>query len=327
MNGSSVNSQFWDGEGEEMDKILVFGHKNPDTDAVCSAIAFADLKKQLGEGNVEPVRLGELNGETEYVLKQFNVEAPRLVRTVSNEVSAVYLVDHNEPKQSADDIAKVDVLSVVDHHRIAGFETKAPLYYRAEPVGCTCTILNKIYNEHGLKPSKTIAGLMLSAIISDTLLYKSPTCTDEDVAAAKELAAVSGVDVQTYGLKMLKAGTAISGKSAEELITMDMKPFQMGKYNVEIGQVNVVDFDDALSRQVELEQAIANEMAAKRLDLFVFAITNILTSDSEALVLGKAAAAVEKAFGVKLNHHLAELKGVVSRKKQIVPPLTTELTK
>lgn len=309
-----------------MGKVLVFGHKSPDTDAICSAIAFADLKNKLGE-NVEPVRLGEPNGETEYVLNYFNVEAPRLVGTVSNEVPAVYLVDHNERQQSADDISKVDVLSVVDHHRIANFETKAPLYYRSEPVGCTATILNKLYKENGIAVPKTIAGLMLSSIISDTLLFKSPTCTDEDVEAARELEKISGVEAETYGLDMLKAGTNIGDKTAEELITLDMKPFEMGHYTVEIAQVNVVDTDDALSRQPELEAAIHKEIDTKNLDLFLLAVTNILTSDSKALVLGKASAAAEAAFNVKLTNNTATLKGVVSRKKQIVPVLTEELTK
>ncbi|SFG21920.1 manganese-dependent inorganic pyrophosphatase [Sporolactobacillus nakayamae] len=309
-----------------MGKVLVFGHKSPDTDAVCSAIAFAELKNKLGE-DVEAVRLGDLNGETEYVLKHFQVEVPRLVQTVANEVPAVYLVDHNERAQSVDDIEKVDVLSVVDHHRIANFETKAPLYYRAEPVGCTATIINKLYKEAGVAVPKTIAGLMLSSIISDTLLFKSPTCTEEDVKAAKELEAISGVDTQSYGLDMLKAGTNIADKTAEELISIDVKPFEMGKYAVKIAQVNVVDTNDALSRQAELEAAINKEIDANNLDLFVLAVTNILTSDSEALILGKAAAAAEAAFKVTLDNNVATLKGVVSRKKQIVPVLTEELTK
>ncbi|MCQ2010828.1 MAG: manganese-dependent inorganic pyrophosphatase [Sporolactobacillus sp.] len=309
-----------------MGKVLVFGHKSPDTDAICSAIAFADLKNKLGE-DVEAVRLGDLNGETEYVLKHFQIEAPRLVKTVANEVPAVYLVDHNERAQSADDIEKVDVLSVVDHHRIANFETKAPLYYRAEPVGCTATIINKLYKEAGVPVSKTIAGIMLSSIISDTLLFKSPTCTEEDVKAAKELETISGVDTQAYGLDMLKAGTNIADKSAEELISIDVKPFEMGKYAVKIAQVNVVDTNDALSRQAELEAAINKEIDTNNLDLFVLAVTNILTSDSEALILGKAATAAEAAFKVTLDNNVATLKGVVSRKKQIVPVLTEELTK
>lgn len=307
-----------------MGKVLVFGHKSPDTDAICSAIAFAELKNKLGE-EVEPVRLGEIGGETEYVLNYFHVDAPRLVKSVADEVSAVYLVDHNERGQSVDDIEKVDVLSVVDHHRIANFETKSPLYYRAEPVGCTCTIVNKLFKENGVALSKTTAALMLSAIISDTLLFKSPTCTQEDVAAAKELEAIAGVDAATYGLDMLKAGTNIADKAAEELIQIDMKPFTMGSHAVEIAQVNVVDVQDALSRQDELEAAISKEIEAKHLDVFLLAVTNILTSDSEALILGKASEKTAEAFGVKLTNHTATLKGVVSRKKQIVPVLNEKL--
>ncbi|MFT8363413.1 MAG: manganese-dependent inorganic pyrophosphatase [Sporolactobacillus sp.] len=307
-----------------MGKMLVFGHKSPDTDAICAAIAFAELKNKLGE-EVEAVRLGEIGGETEYVLTYFHVSVPRLVKSVAGEGSAVYLVDHNERAQSADDIEKVDVLSVVDHHRIANFETKAPLYYRAEPVGCTCTIINKLYKENNVTLSRTTAGLMLSAIISDTLLFKSPTCTAEDVAAAKELEAIAGVDASTYGLDMLKAGTNIADKSAEELIALDVKPFTMGTHAVEIAQVNVVDVRDALSRQSELEQAITNEIKAKQLDVFLLAVTNILTSDSEALILGPAAEQAASAFGVTLTNHTALLKGVVSRKKQIVPVLNEKL--
>ena len=152
-----------------MDKILIFGHKNPDTDSICSAIVYADIKEKLGL-NVEPVRLGELNEETKYALDYFQVSAPRQVDTVANETDKVILVDHNERQQSANDIDQVSVVEVVDHHRIANFETSDPLYFRAEPVGCTATILNKIYKENGLEIDKKMAGLMLSAIISDSLV-------------------------------------------------------------------------------------------------------------------------------------------------------------
>src|SRR5690606_30935184 len=134
----------------QMEKILIFGHKNPDTDSICSSVVYADIKSKLGQ-NVEPVRLGEVNGETKFALDTFNVEAPRLVHTVANETDKVILVDHNERQQSAEDIEKVSVIEVIDHHRIANFETSDPLYFRAEPVGCTATILKKIYKENGLE--------------------------------------------------------------------------------------------------------------------------------------------------------------------------------
>ncbi|MGG4396532.1 manganese-dependent inorganic pyrophosphatase [Paenibacillus thiaminolyticus] len=309
-----------------MEKVLIFGHKNPDTDTICSAIAYADLKTQLGF-DVEPVRLGSVNGETQFALDTFQAEAPRLVETVANEVNGVILVDHNERQQSANDIDQVQVLEVIDHHRIANFETSGPLYYRAEPVGCTATILNKMYKENGKTISKNIAGLMLSAIISDSLLFKSPTCTEQDVAAARELAAIAGVDAEKYGLDMLKAGADLSDKSIEELLSLDAKEFTMGSAKVEIAQVNAVDVNDVLSRQAEVEAALSDMIAKKGLDLFVFVVTDILNSNSVAIALGSKSDAVEKAYNVSLENNTALLKGVVSRKKQIVPVLTDTLSK
>lgn len=307
-----------------MEKVLIFGHKNPDTDSICSALVYADLKTQLGM-DVKPVRLGEINGETQYALDHFGVEAPALVEKVASEAKEVILVDHNERQQSADDIDQVKVLEVIDHHRIANFETSDPLYYRAEPVGCTTTILNKIYKEKGLNISKEMAGLMLSAIISDSLLFKSPTCTEEDIAAAQELAKTAGVDAETYGLEMLKAGASLGDKTAADLISLDAKEFQMGSCKVEVAQVNAIDTDEVLQRQGELEEAISKAVSEKELDLFLFVITDILNSDSIALALGGKTDAVEKAYNVKLDNNTALLKGVVSRKKQIVPVLTDTL--
>ncbi|MGP4068328.1 manganese-dependent inorganic pyrophosphatase [Halobacillus sp. B29] len=302
-----------------MNKTLIFGHKNPDTDTISSAIAYAALKNSLGF-DTEPVRLGEIGGETQYALDYFDVKAPRLVEKVSDEVEQVILVDHNERQQSVEDLAEVKVLEVIDHHRIANFETEGPLYYRAEPVGCTATILNKLYKENSKEISKPMAGLMLSAIISDSLLFKSPTCTDEDRQAAEELAAIAGVNAEEYGLEMLKAGADISGLSAEEVISLDAKEFSMGDKNVEIAQVNTVDTDDVLARKAELEQAMEKSVADKGSDLFLLVVTDILTNNSTVVAVGNKEA-VAQAFNVTLDGNQAVLEGVVSRKKQIVPPL------
>ncbi|WP_203364504.1 manganese-dependent inorganic pyrophosphatase [Bacillus sp. REN10] len=307
-----------------MEKVLIFGHKNPDTDSICSAIAYAALKKELGM-DAEPVRLGNTNGETEYALEKFGAEVPRLIDKAASEVNKVILVDHNERQQSVDDIEEVRILEVIDHHRIANFETSDPLYYRAEPVGCTATILNKMYKENGVSIQKDIAGLMLSAIISDTLLFKSPTCTEEDVKAASELADIAGVDAEEYGLAMLKAGADLSDKSVEELISLDAKVFPMGSRKVEVAQVNAVDTADVLVHKAEIEAALNRTVDEKGLDLFLFVVTDILNSNSVALAVGKDQAAVEKAFNVQLQDNTALLEGVVSRKKQIVPPLTDTL--
>lgn len=304
-----------------MSKILVFGHQNPDTDAIGAAIAFANLQKELGK-DAEAVALGEPNEETAFALNHFGLTAPRVVETVANEVEQVMLVDHNEFQQSAADIEKVEILAVVDHHRIANFQTANPLYYRAEPVGCTSTIILKLYKENNVEVPKNIAGIMLSAIVSDTLLFKSPTCTQEDVQAAKELAEIAGVDLESYGLEMLKAGTNLGTKSAVELIDLDAKSFPMGGSNLRIAQVNTVDLAEVFARQSELESAMQEANAANGFDLFVLVVTNILDSDSEILIVGEPKENVEKAFNVTLDNNRALLKGVVSRKKQVVPQLT-----
>ncbi|AKG33476.1 manganese-dependent inorganic pyrophosphatase [Paenibacillus durus] len=309
-----------------MEKTLIFGHKNPDTDTICSAIAYAALKKELG-WDVEAIRLGEVGSETQYALDHFGVEVPRLVENVAAEAKQVILVDHNERQQSASDIDQVRVVEVIDHHRIANFETAHPLYYRAEPVGCTATILKKLYKENGVEISKPVAGLMLSAIVSDSLLFKSPTCTEEDVAAAKELAEIAGVDTDSYGLSMLKAGADLSDKSIDTLLNLDAKEFSMGGKKVIIAQVNAVDTNDVLSRQAELEAALQSIIDEKGLDLFLFVVTDILNSDSVGVALGSAAGAVEQAYNVKLDDNKALLKGVVSRKSQIVPVLTETIAK
>ncbi|MBC2214942.1 manganese-dependent inorganic pyrophosphatase [Listeria welshimeri] len=308
-----------------MTKTLVFGHKNPDTDTICSAISYAELKKAQG-ADIEAVRLGELNSETTFVLDYFQATAPRLVQTVANEVSEVALVDHNERQQSADDIDEVTVTAVVDHHRIANFETSDPLYYRAEPVGCTTTILLKMFRENEIEISKTVAGLMLSAIISDTLLFQSPTCTEEDKVAAEKLAVIADVDIQTYGMEMLKAGADVSKKTVAELL-LDAKEFNMNGNKVEIAQINVVDVNDVLNRRSEVEALMTQNVVDKGLDLYLFVITNILTNDSIGISIGSKTAVVEEAYGIKFVENQAPLKGVVSRKKQVVPILTDTFAK
>ncbi|WP_430597179.1 manganese-dependent inorganic pyrophosphatase [Enterococcus sp. AZ177] len=304
-----------------MSKILVFGHQNPDTDAIGAAISFAYLQKELGK-DTEPVALGTPSEETQYALDYFKVDAPRVVETAAGETNQVMLVDHNEFQQSIADIAELNILAVVDHHRIANFETADPLYYRAEPVGCTSTIVLKLFKENNVTVPKQIAGMMVSAIISDTLLFKSPTCTQEDIDAAHELAVIAEINLDGYGLDMLKAGTNLSDKSAETLLDLDAKSFPMGDKNVRIAQVNTVDLNEVLDRQNELEAAMNTANSTKGYDLFVLIITNILNSDSELLVIGDSLDKVEAAFKVKLDNNRAFLNGVVSRKKQVVPQLT-----
>lgn len=308
-----------------MTNILIFGHKNPDTDTICSSIVYNNLKKIQGMDS-EAVRLGEINDETKYALEYFNVSLPRLVEEVE-EGQDVILVDHNEFQQSANGIEKAVIREVIDHHRIANFETAAPLYYRAEPLGCTATILKKIYEEQNVNIDKQMAGLMLSAIISDSLLFKSPTCTLQDKVAAEELAKIAEVDAEEYGLAMLKAGASTTDKTAETLISLDAKEFVLGADKLVVAQINTVDANEVADRKEELEAAINAELSSKGLSAYVFVITNILTSDSEVLVLGEKQDKVAQAFGKTLENDFMTLEGVVSRKKQVVPQITEEFSK
>ena len=307
-----------------MEKLLVFGHKSPDTDTIASSIAMAFLQTKLGKQAV-PCRLGNVNKETEYALNHFNIGAPELISEVS-ENDNVILVDHNEPEQSADGIQSAKIYMVVDHHRIKGFETADPLFYYAEPVGCTCTILYKLFKQNSITIPADVAGIMLSAIISDTLLFKSPTCTKLDKVTAEELAKISKTDIDTYGLAMLKAGTDLTSFNDEELVNIDAKKVTIGEnVSAKIGQVNTADISEVMVRKEGIEKVLLKEVDELGLDLNLLLITDIINSNSQAIVVGKRADLVEKSYSVKLEDNTALLKGIVSRKKQVIPVLTANV--
>ena len=231
----------------------------------------------------------------------------------------VILVDHNENSQSVDGIETAKILEIVDHHKFGNFETSEPLMIRAAAVGCTSTIVYGLFKEEGLTPNKTIAGLMLSAILSDTLIFKSPTCTPKDVQTAKELAVIAEVDYEKYGMEMLIAGTSLGDKTPNEIITMDMKEFSMGKFQTAVAQINTVDIDGLLNNRENLESAMNKMIDKNNYDLFVLVMTDIVNNGSKILALGDSTELVEKGFNVELEVGTAWLDGVVSRKKQIVP--------
>ena len=299
-----------------MKKVLVFGHKNPDTDTICSSIAMANLQAKIRGEEVISCRLGEINEETKYALNYFKVEAPKLIEKV-DEGQEVILVDHNEFTQSVEGIENAKILAVVDHHRINNFQTSEPLFYYAQPVGCTSTVLFEIYKSNNVEIEPKIAGLMLSAIISDTLLLKSPTTTDKDKKAVEELAKIANVDISKYGLEMLKAGTNLDKYTEEELINLDAKSMEKDGIKYIIAQVNTVSIPDVLKRKEKIEHEINKVIEAKGLSLFVFVITDIVNSNSTAVVLGERTDAISKTYEIKDN--LAEMPGVVSRKKQVLP--------
>ena len=300
-------------------KTIIYGHKNPDTDTICSALAYAELKTLLGE-EVEARRLGELNEETKFVLDYFDVKAPELIDNISGK--KVILVDHNERTQTADGFEEAHVLEVIDHHRVANFNVSDPLKMRLEPYGCTATILLDMYKENSKLPTPKVAGLMLSAIVSDTLLFKSPTCTPKDVMAGKELAKLAGVILEEYGLDMLKAGTNLSSKTEKELLNMDMKIFEVDNVRMSVAQVNTVNEEELLSKKDAILKEMKELKEKEKLTFVLFIITNILTNDSLGIVYGDNLEIVEQSFKEKIEEDLIVLKGVVSRKKQVIPPLT-----
>ena len=299
-----------------MEKIIVFGHKSPDTDSICSSLVMADLQTKIRGEEVISCRLGELNEETKYALNHFDIEAPKYIENVE-EGQKVILVDHNEFSQSVNGIENAKIDTVVDHHRINNFETSEPLFYYAQPVGCTATLLFELYKLNNVEIEPKIAGLMLSAIISDTLLLKSPTTTEKDKKALAELAKIADIDVEKYGLDMLKAGTNLDKYTEEELIHLDAKKIEKEDIKYVIAQVNTVSIPDVLKRKEKIEQEINKEILAKGLSLFVFVITDIVNSNSEAIVLGDRTDAISKTYEIKDN--IAVMPGVVSRKKQVLP--------
>ncbi|SDB33389.1 manganese-dependent inorganic pyrophosphatase [Streptococcus henryi] len=306
-----------------MSKFLVFGHQNPDTDAIASSYGWAYLERTAWGRDAEAVALGTPNEETAFVLDYFGVEAPRVVESAKAEgVSQVILTDHNEFQQSISDIRDVEVVAVIDHHRVANFETANPLYMRLEPVGSASSIVYRASKEAGVELPKEVAGLLLSGLISDTLLLKSPTTAASDPQVAKELAEIAGVSLEEYGLEMLKAGTNLASKSAEELIDIDAKTFELNGNKVRVAQVNTVDINEVLARQADIEAAMTASNAANGYSDFVLMITDILNSNSEILALGNNMDKVESAFNFKLENNHAFLEGAVSRKKQVVPQLT-----
>ena len=268
-----------------MEKVLVFGHKSPDTDSICSTLAMANLQTKF----IEKVEEGQ----------------------------NVILVDHNEFSQSVDGIENAKIIAVVDHHRINNFQTSEPLLYYAQPVGCTATILLELFKVNNIEIEPKIAGLMLSAIISDTLLLKSPTTTDKDKKAVEELAKIANVDISKYGLDMLKAGTDLDKYTEDELIRLDAKCIEKEEIKYVIAQVNTVSIPDVLKRKAKIEEEMNKEILTKGLSLFVFIITDIVNSNSEAIVLGDRTELISKSY--EIDDDIAVMPGVVSRKKQILP--------
>jgi manganese-dependent inorganic pyrophosphatase len=298
---------------------LVFGHKNPDTDSVCAAIALADLKKKLGE-DIAPAAQGELNPESKFVLDKFGVSAPKVVTSYAGK--DVYLVDHSDLAQSPDDLKQANILGIVDHHKLGDVTTSQPLECWIWPVGCTCTVISRMYKYLGVEIPKDIAGIMLCAILSDTVIFKSATCTDEDKAVCAELSEICGEsNLEALGIEMFKVKSAVEGTPIRELVFRDYKDFNMSGKGVGVGQLELVDLSIVDGIKAKLEKDIRDLKAEKGHHSVLLMLTDIMKEGTELLVASDDESVVEKAFGVAPKDGKAWLPGIMSRKKQIVPDL------
>lgn len=232
----------------------------------------------------------------------------------------VIMVDHNEFSQSVDGIQDAQILEVVDHHKFANFQTNEATKIRTEAVGCTCTIVYSLYKEADIIPEQKIALLMLSAIISDTLLFKSPTCTGKDISTAKELAEIAGVkDIREYGMEMLMAGTSFAKAEMKSIINQDKKVFAINEREIAVAQINTVSIEDIEKREAEIKKEIEHEIGKYGYSLFLFVVTDIINSNSLAFVYGDNLELIEEAFQKEIKDNKLMLENVVSRKKQIIP--------
>ena len=308
-----------------MSKVFITGHKNPDTDSICSALSYAALKQAQGVEAVA-VRLGEVGKEAQYALDYFQVEAPELIASVE-EKQAVMLVDHNEPAQSVDGLDKAELLEIVDHHRLGGLNTANPIFVHIEPVGCTATIITKMFDCQKVELPKKIAGLLLSAIVSDTVLFKSPTCTEQDTAAAEKLAVIAGVNLKEYGMAMLKAGADLGDLTPAQIAKTDSKPFSFGKYKAIVAQISVMDTADILAKKAELVAAMQELCQNEGYDMSLLMVTDIMEESTELVFVGEPKQLIADAFGKDASGDSIYLPGVMSRKKQIVPQLTEAAAK
>ena len=238
----------------------------------------------------------------------------------------VILVDHNERGQSIPGIEEADILEIVDHHRVADIQTVGPLLFRGEPLGSTATIVTKIFDELDVEMPSHIAGLLLGAVVSDTLLFKSPTCTPVDTKIAKKLAEIAGVDIQEFAMEMFKAGTSLVGKTVDEIFNQDFKKFSFDNLQVGVAQVNSMDIEGFLPYKKDMLDYMNKFAEDNNLEFTLLLLTDIINANSEIFVGGPCPELVEKAFNVQLTECQGTLAGVISRKKQVVPAITAVMS-
>ena len=299
------------------------GHKTPDSDSICSAIALSYLKTTLGEETL-PARLGELSPETMFILDKFGFEQPELKTSFAGE--GIYIVDHSDRIQGPDDIDDATILGIIDHHKLGDITTSTPLEIWVRPVGCTNTIIKMMYDFYDVEIPKNIAGAMMCAILSDTVIFKSPTCTTADIKCVEALAEIAGIDdAKALGMEMFEVKSAVLGTPIRDLVLRDFKDFDMHGNLVGIGQLEVLDLAIFDEMKPELVADIAKLKEEGNRHTVLLLLTDIMKEGSEMLVISDNADLTEKAYGKATVDGKLWLDGVLSRKKQVVPPLQESL--
>ncbi|MCM0650426.1 putative manganese-dependent inorganic diphosphatase [Clostridium swellfunianum] len=245
---------------------------------------------------------------------------------ISQNRKKVILVDHNEKTQSVHGLEDAEVLEIIDHHRIADIQTGNPIYFRNEPVGSTSTIVASIFFENGIRPSKKVAGLLCAAIISDTLLFKSPTSTNVDKLMLKRLSEIANIDVDSFAKEMFKAGTSLSNRTVDEIFHQDFKVFTLNNLKIGISQISTMDLEGFHDMKSDMLSLMDKKAVENGFNLIVFMLTDILKGGSELFVAGKEKELVARAFNVKLTGPSVYLPDILSRKKQVIPPITAAIT-
>ena len=278
-----------------------------------------DIKEVMVETRFRSYPVTDSDGKVVGTISRYHL--------ISNYKKKVILVDHNERGQSVDGLDEAEILEIIDHHRVADIRTNNPIYFRNEPLGSTSTIVAKCFFENGIRPSKKAAGLLMGAIISDTLLFRSPTCTPMDKQICKKLAEIAGVpDIESFAKEMFKAGTSLQGKTIEEIFNQDFKPFTIGDIKIGVAQVNTMDIDGFMPLKEDMLSYMNKKAEESGLSMVMLLLTDILNEGSQILVAGKMPEIVEKTFNITLKDSTAFLPGVLSRKKQVIPPLTNVIS-
>ena len=306
-------------------KITVIGHRNQDTDATMAAIALADLLTKTKQGKAAAKIADPPNRETLHVMKTLGIKKPGSFKAEKNE--AVFLVDFNEESQSPIPFSDTQIEGLVDHHKLnINFSKEYPIMFRVEPVGSSSTIVAKMHFDYGVRPEKKIASALVAGIVSDTLKFTSPITTDEDKKIGKKLAKIAGINIDKLADGMFKAKSDLRGMSGKDIITMDYKEFVFGNRKTGIGVLETVNAEAPLKMEKEIRNALAAYKKERGLDLIFFGSVDIIKQITTLLLLGKEEEETAKlVFAKNISAGKMELPGVVSRKKEIVPPCMEKL--